>query len=125
MIRFLYTIITLLISLLPINSSGAADAERDCAKDREWCRSVGKECRPEHQRRCGKRKGDWYGARRAVHSAEDARGLFVAYFAGQDVTISAINEKPWRFEADVKDRSGNIVDRVIVDKRSGRVRSIY
>ncbi len=125
MIRFFYTIITLLISLFPINSSGAADNERDCGKDREWCRSVGKECRPEHQRRCGKRKGDWYGARRAVHSAEDARGLFTAYFAGQNVTISAINEKPWRFEADVKDRSGNIVDRVIVDKRSGRVRSIY
>lgn len=126
MIRFFYTTITLLISLFgTFGISSAADAERDCAKDREWCRSVGKECRPEHQRRCGKRKGDWYGARRAVPSAEDARGLFVAYFGGQDVTISDINEKPWRFEADVKDRSGNLVDRVIVDKRSGRVRSIY
>lgn len=125
MIRSSYIMIALLISLSGINSSYAADGERDCAKDREWCRNNGKECRPEQQRRCGKRKGDWYGARRAVHSTEDARGLFVAYFAGQDVTISAINEKPWRFEADVKNHSGTVVDRVIVDKRSGRVRSIY
>lgn len=124
MIRFSYIMIALLISFAG-SSSLAADSERDCAKDRKWCRSIDKECRPDQQRRCGKRKGDWYGARRAVHSVEDARSLFIAYFAGQDVTISDINERPWRFEADVINRSGALVDRVIVDKRSGRVRSIY
>ena len=125
MIRLSFILSVLLVSFACVNGSHAADAENNCAKDREWCRNRGGECRPDHQRRCGKRRGDWYGARREVRSAEDATRLFSAYFAGQDVTISDIIEKPWRFEADVKNNSGETVDRVIIDKRSGRIRSIY
>ena len=123
--RFSLIAAVLLISLVCVGGGTAAGAERDCSKDRRWCRSGDRECRPDHQGRCGKRKGDWYGARRAVRSTEDARGLLNAYFTGQSVTVSDIIEKPWRFEADVKNHSGEIVDRVIVDKRSGRIRSIY
>jgi hypothetical protein len=123
--RFSFILVALLISFVCIVNGYAADAELNCSKGLEWHHGRDRQCSLDHQGRCGKRKGDWYGARRAVHSAEDARGLFVAYFAGQDVTISDINEKPWRFEADVKNHSGAIVDRVIVDKRSGRIRSIY
>lgn len=124
MIRLPFILIALLINFAGVNGY-AANAERSCSKDKFWCLGKDQECRPDHQGRCGKRKGDWYGARRAVASAKDARALFSAYFAGQDVIISDINEKPWRFEADVKNRSGVVVDRVIVDKRSGRIRSIY
>lgn len=31
----------------------------------------------------------------------------------------------WYFEAYVRDKKGNLLDRVIVDKRTGRIRSIY
>lgn len=125
MIRFTFILIALLIGFACINNGYAADTEGDCAKGREWCQKGDRQCRPDHQGRCGKRKGDWYGVRRKVNSTEDARNLFTVYFAGQNVTISDIYEKPWYFEADIKNQSGAIIDRVIVDKRSGRIRSIY
>jgi hypothetical protein len=125
MIRFSFILIALLINFVCIKSLYAADAERNCATGTGWCREGGKECRSDHHWKCGKRKGDWYGARRKVTSLEDARTQFTAYFADQSVTISDITEKPWRFEADVINQNGDIVDRVIIDKRSGRVRSIY
>lgn len=103
----------------------AGDREHNRPPDKGWCRHEGKECRPEHRGKCGKRKGDWYGARRAVRSAQEASSRIDAYFAGQNVIISNITEKPWRFEADVVNQNGEAVDRVIIDKRSGRVRSIY
>ena len=31
----------------------------------------------------------------------------------------------WYFEAYVRGQKGNLLDRVIVDKRTGRIRSIY
>lgn len=123
--RFSLIAAALLVSLVCVDSGTVAGAEHDRSKDRRWCRNGDRECRPDHQGRCGKRKGDWYGARREVRSAEDARDLLSAYFSGQSVTVSDVIEKPWRFEADVKNHSGEIVDRVIVDKRSGRIRSIY
>lgn len=104
----------------------AEEAAHDgVTRSRRWCREGNRECRSDHHGTCGKRKGDWYGARRAVGSSEDARSQLAAYFAGHNVTISEIREKPWRFEADVKNQNGDIVDRVIIDKRSGRIRSIY
>ena len=67
----------------------------------------------------------WYGARNPVKTVEDARKLLGQYFAGEDVVIGKITERGWRFEADIKDKKDDLVDRVIVDKRTGRIRSIY
>ncbi|QEM69219.1 hypothetical protein FO488_14330 [Geobacter sp. FeAm09] len=75
--------------------------------------------------RCGKRRGDCYGARRPVAGAADARNQIVRYLEGQDVTVAKLVEKQWRYEADILDRQGTLVDRVMIDKRSGRIRSLY
>jgi hypothetical protein len=104
----------------------AADAEPVRHQNRECCQSPGNgQCSPEKRGWCGKRKGDWYGARRPVTSISDAREQFTRYFAGQQMTVAEVAERRWRFEADVLDSCRKVVDRVMIDKRSGRVRSIY
>ena len=74
---------------------------------------------------CQGPRGGWYGAKNPVKTADEARSLLKRYFEDQDVIIGKITEKEWYFEADIKDKKKILVDRVIVDKRTGRIRSIY
>ncbi len=67
----------------------------------------------------------WYGARRTVSTLEDARRVLGIYFKDVDVIIGTITERKWFFEAELKDKDDKVVDIVIVDKRTGRIRSIY
>lgn len=67
----------------------------------------------------------WYGAKRGVDSAEEAKRLLQDYYANDDVTIGKIVKKENYFEAEILDRNNRTVDRVIVDRRTGRIRSIY
>jgi hypothetical protein len=68
-----------------------------------------------------------YGAPKPVRTAGEARQLIESYYSGysQHLHCGKIEEKNWYFEADVLDRNGLLADRVIVDKRTGRIRSIY
>lgn len=67
----------------------------------------------------------WYGARKPVKVAGEARKLLERYFKGEDVVIGKITEHEWYFESDIMDKKDRLLDRVIIDKRTGRVRSIY
>jgi hypothetical protein len=97
----------------------------DCAAGDAWCKSEEATCRPEMRGRCGKRQGDWYGARQPVVDVSEARGLLQNYFSGCGYTVSGITEKRWGFRAEIIDKDGKVVDRVMIDKRSGRIRSLY
>ncbi len=68
-----------------------------------------------------------YGARRAVKTADEARQAFEKYFSdsGQKVLIGKIEERRWFYLAEVTDPEGKLVDTLIIDKRTGRIRSIY
>lgn len=66
-----------------------------------------------------------YGERRPVNTIEEAENALTEYFAQQDVKIGEISEQILFFEAEIRDKSNNLVDKVIVDKRTGRIRSIY
>lgn len=89
------------------------------------CKNEDVVCSPEMRGRCGKRRGDWYGASHAVADATEARRLLVNYFAGQGYTVSGVREKRWGFKAEILDRDDKVVDRVMIDKRFGRIRSLY
>lgn len=67
----------------------------------------------------------WYGEKSPVKSGEEARSLLERYLENQDLVVGKIVEQEWYFEADIKDKKGSMIDRVIVDKRTGRIRSIY
>lgn len=73
---------------------------------------------------CNNQNWGWYGARKSVTSVEEARRDFVEYYAGTDVKVGRIVEKAGYFEAEILDRNNKVVDRVIIHKRSGRIRSI-
>ncbi len=68
-----------------------------------------------------------YGARKQVKTAEEAKRMIEAYYAasGHAVTVGNIEERKGFFAAEVAGPNGKIIDRIIVHKRSGRIRSIY
>ncbi len=66
-----------------------------------------------------------YGARAAVKTAADARKIIEGFLAGHDLSIGAMEERPRFFRALLVDGTGAVRDVVIVDKLTGRIRSIY
>jgi hypothetical protein len=66
-----------------------------------------------------------YGERRAVQSMRDAQRMLNDYYTRRNMRIGSIRENRSYFEADILDRNDRFTDRVIIDKRSGRIRSIY
>jgi len=66
-----------------------------------------------------------YGEKRPVTTIEEAREALTEYFAKKDVKIVEIREQTLFFEAEIRDKNNNLVDKVIVDKRTGRIRSTY
>jgi hypothetical protein len=72
----------------------------------------------------GPRSGS-YGEKKEVTTAEEAEKAFREYFSKKDVKIGEIKERELYFEAEIKDKNDNRIDKVIVDKRTGRIRSIY
>lgn len=66
-----------------------------------------------------------YGEQKEVTSRDQAKKILEEYFSKKDVKIGKITEKNLYFEAEIMDKSGKVIDTVIVDKRTGRIRSIY
>ena len=72
----------------------------------------------------GPRQGK-YGERKIVRTDVEARNMLQKYFSQHKVTIGEIKGRNGFFEAEIRDRNNVVVDRVIIDKRTGRIRSIY
>lgn len=66
----------------------------------------------------------WYGAKRRIDSAAEAKRVLQEYFSKDGVTVGRVIERKGYFEAAILDGKGKTTDRVIVDKRNGRIRSI-
>ena len=123
---YLLLICSTIFCLVTFDMVVADDAGPGLHRDRDWCRNARDgQCSPDKRGGCGKRRGDWYGVRRPVTSVKDATEQFAKYFSNQEMVVAGVLERPWHFEADVRDNCGKVVDRVMIDKRSGRVRSIY
>lgn len=90
-------------------------ARADCG----WC---------EGRRPYGDYCEDWrsgrYGAKDPVKTVDDARKRLERYFEDDDVVVGKITEQDSYFEADIRNPAGELVDRVIIDKRTGRIRSV-
>jgi hypothetical protein len=72
----------------------------------------------------GTRSGS-YGEKRQVTSTEEARKILNAYFAKQKVKIGEIVEKELYYEAEILGQDNKMIDKVIINKRTGRIRSIF
>lgn len=76
---------------------------------------------------CPGMRGDPYGARKPVRTVDEARQALEQYFSatGMKVTVGSVEERRWFFIAEMLDAQGTVIDKAIVDKRTGRIRSIY
>jgi hypothetical protein len=69
-----------------------------------------------------------YGVRRPVTTVDQAKQVIDLYLSchnNQGLSVGGVEEKKWYFEAEILDQDKKVTDKVIVDKRSGRIRSIY
>jgi hypothetical protein len=66
-----------------------------------------------------------YGEKQKITTSGEALKVLKKHFASKDVIIGEVVEKELYFEADIMDRKKTVIDKVVVDKRTGRVRSIY
>ena len=66
-----------------------------------------------------------YGERKAVRTERDARKVLLKHFSSGRETIGKIRERDLFFEVEIKGRDNKTVDIIIIDKRTGRIRSTY
>jgi hypothetical protein len=105
------------------NSPGRGCGMPGCDQPGHRCTTPG-ERRPYGDYGCNQESG-WYGARREIATEQQARAVLHNYFAKRNLVIGTLKELPMFFEAEIFNSSGKVVDKVIVHKRSGRIRSIY
>lgn len=66
-----------------------------------------------------------YGERQPVQSAGEARGKLQQYYKNRNLNVGTVKEREHFYEAEIRDRTGALVDKVIIDKRTGRIRSTF
>ncbi|MBI5740255.1 MAG: PepSY domain-containing protein [Nitrospirae bacterium] len=71
----------------------------------------------------GSKRGK-YGEKNIV-TEEEAQGIVKEYFPNKEFRIGKFKRKKHYFEAEILDKHGKAVDRVIIDQRTGRIRSVY
>lgn len=74
---------------------------------------------------CPKRHADKYGARQPVRTVAKARERLLQLFGADGNSIANLVERPRHFRADILDKNGKLLDTVIIDRLSGRIRSIF
>ena len=67
----------------------------------------------------------WYGAGRQVKTVEEVKELVTDFLGDTDLSTGEIQERETYFEVEIKDEGGEIIDLLIVDKRTCRIRSAY
>lgn len=71
-------------------------------------------------------KWGWYGAKRIVKTSVEANEIILQFYVPQQgIRIHRITESPLFYKAEIINSKGVLVDKVIIDKRTGRIRSIY
>ncbi|CAH2030466.1 hypothetical protein [Trichlorobacter ammonificans] len=73
---------------------------------------------------CPKRHADRYGARQPVHTRAEALDRLHLFFGIDPARISRFEERRHVFLAEITDPEGRPVELVIIDRRTGRIRSI-
>lgn len=67
----------------------------------------------------------WYGAGHKVTTVKEVRELVTDFLGDADLTTGEIRDRQTYYEVEVKDESGEVIDLLIVDKRTCRIRSAY
>ncbi len=109
--------ITLAITLLPVAEfSYAQQAKKDAAV----------ECQPVYGHYWRSYKWGWYGARREVRTPVEAKEI-IEQLLLQDrgIRVVRMRERAHFYIAEIINSRGVLVDLILIDKRSGRIRSMF
>ncbi len=115
-----------LLSLLLFTVLPAAAEDPEPGQGRGWRggRSSGEMGPPPFGDYCPRRHADHYGARQPLKTPEEARERLRFFFNIPLAQITLRKEVRMGYIADITNADGSLFDRVIIDKRSGRIRSI-
>ena len=67
----------------------------------------------------------WYGAGRQVKTVEEVQALVTDFLGETALSTGEIRNRETYFEVEVKDEDGKVIDLLIIDKRTCRIRSAY
>lgn len=87
-------------------------------------RGMGPDTPPPFGAYCPKRHADQYGARQPVLTIEDARERLSRFFGIDPSRIRRLEERRQVFLAEITDPEGRPVELIVIDRRTGRIRSI-
>lgn len=73
---------------------------------------------------CPRRHADRYGARQPVSTWEDAQERLRLFYKIPATQITLRKERRMGYIVDITNPDGTLSDRIIIDKRTGRIRSI-
>ena len=85
------------------------------------------ECKPTYGHYWRSSKWGWYGARKQVKTPVEARQIIEQVFMQNNNNIKAIRitERPHYFVAEMINRKGVVIDLILIDRRTGRIRSMF
>lgn len=113
---------TVLFTLIFVVTGAAADylyAETPARKESF-------ECRPTYGHYWRSSKWGWYGARKQVKTSVEAKQIIEQVFMrNNNIKVVRITERPHYFIAEMINRKGVVIDLILIDRRTGRIRSMF
>jgi hypothetical protein len=113
---------TVFFALILVFTGAAADAlyaETPIHKE-------GIECQPTYGQYWRSSKWGWYGARKQVNTPVEAQQIIEQVLVHNDnIKVVRITERPHYFVAELINRKGVVVDLILIDRRTGRIRSMF
>jgi hypothetical protein len=84
------------------------------------------ECQPVYGYYWRSYKGGWYGARREVKTPVEAREIVETIFSPRTgIRVTRVFEKKNYFITEIVNRQGVAIELLLIDKRTGRIRSMF
>lgn len=84
------------------------------------------ECQPTYGYFIHSDKWGWYGARREVKTPVEAKEILEHIFVhNTNIKTITIRERAHFFVAEIKNKNDAMIDLILIDKRTGRVRSMF
>ena len=115
----------ILATLLLLTALPAAAEEPEPGQGWGWRgrRTSGEMTSPPFGDYCPRRHADHYGARQPLQTPDEAKERLRLFFNVPLAQITLRKEVRMGYIADITNADGALLDRVIIDKRSGRIRS--
>ncbi len=84
------------------------------------------ECQPVYGHYWRSYKWGWYGAPREVRTPVEAKEIIEQFlYHDKGIKIVRMREKAHFYIAEIMNSKGELVDLILIDKRSGRIRSMF